>query len=305
MNRMPTGWPKSSSSRTRASAEYLLGFTQVGAGVVTTPEPGHQRGGVGRHQRVGVHVDDARAGRGPVGDLVGVGHVRQARAQVEELADALADACSRPSAAAGGGSRRRCRRPAGTPSPGPSRWPRRTPPGRPRSCPCRRAGSSRCGPYWDGGRRSGPRGRVRPLPAVERTFRPCPWRVGEGGAWLAGGLGELQQGVQVAGGLDGGGAGDKDQERDDGQQGQLAARRRGEQRGDPPGHRAGPGQRDGAATGAVPAATGMPVDAERAAARRRAGRAGASRATWPMVLATRRRSPVMAAARSSAHRSTV
>jgi hypothetical protein len=56
-------------------AEYLLRFTQVG------PErddagAGHERGGVGRHHRVDVHVDDARAGRGPVDDLVGVGHVR-------------------------------------------------------------------------------------------------------------------------------------------------------------------------------------------------------------------------------------
>src|SRR5204863_1144600 len=87
--------------------------------------------------------------------------------------------------------------------------------------------------------------------------------VRRGVGWLASGLSELGQGVQVAGGFGGGGAGGEDQDSDDGQQGQLAARGRGEQGGDPPGHRAGPGQRDGSATG-----TG---DSER---RAQAGRAG-------------------------------
>ena len=70
-------------------AEHLFRFAQI------RPErddvgTGHQRGGIGRNQRVDVHVNDARLGRRPVSDLVGVGHVRQARAKIEELADALA-----------------------------------------------------------------------------------------------------------------------------------------------------------------------------------------------------------------------
>ena len=46
---------------------------------------------MGRHHRVDVRVDNARAGRGPVGDLMGVSHVRQAGTEVKELADTLAD----------------------------------------------------------------------------------------------------------------------------------------------------------------------------------------------------------------------
>ena len=71
-------------------AEHLLRFAQI------RPErddagAGRQRGGIGRNQRVNVHVDDARPGRRPVGDLVGAGHAGQAGAKVEELADALAE----------------------------------------------------------------------------------------------------------------------------------------------------------------------------------------------------------------------
>src|SRR6266481_161113 len=59
----------------------------------------------------------------------------------------------------------------------------------------------------------------------------------QAGGRLAGGLSELEQGVQVAGGFGGRGTRGEDEDRDDGQQGQLAARRRGEQGGDPPGYR--------------------------------------------------------------------
>src|SRR6185295_20046605 len=70
-------------------AEDLLRLAQVGA-QRDDVGAGHQRGRVGRHHRVDVRVDNARAGRGPLGDLVGVGHVRQAGPEVKELVDTLA-----------------------------------------------------------------------------------------------------------------------------------------------------------------------------------------------------------------------
>ncbi len=71
-------------------AEHLFRFAQIRS---ERDDVGasHQRGGMGRDQRILIHIDDARLGRHPVGDLVGVGHIRQARAKVEELADALTE----------------------------------------------------------------------------------------------------------------------------------------------------------------------------------------------------------------------
>ena len=71
-------------------AEHLLRFAKIRS-ERDDVGAGHQRRGMGRDQRILIHVDDARLGRHPVGDLVSVGHVRQARAEVEELADALAE----------------------------------------------------------------------------------------------------------------------------------------------------------------------------------------------------------------------
>jgi hypothetical protein len=67
-----------------------IGLAQVGA-QRDDVGAGHQRGGVGRHHRIDVRVDNARAGGGPLGDLVGVGHVRQAGPEVKKLADTLGD----------------------------------------------------------------------------------------------------------------------------------------------------------------------------------------------------------------------
>jgi hypothetical protein len=68
----------------------LLGFAQIRA-KRDDVGAGHQRGGMGGDQWINVDVDDARLGRHPVRDLVRIGHARQPRAKVEELADALAE----------------------------------------------------------------------------------------------------------------------------------------------------------------------------------------------------------------------
>ena len=58
---------------------------------------GEQIGGVTEHERVVIGVHDPAAGRGPLGDLVGVVRGGQARADVEEL--------RMPARAAGSGPR--------------------------------------------------------------------------------------------------------------------------------------------------------------------------------------------------------
>ncbi len=70
--------------------EHLLRFAQIRS-ERDDVRASHQRGGMGGDHRILVHVNDARLGRHPVGDLVSVGHVGQPRAKVEELADALAE----------------------------------------------------------------------------------------------------------------------------------------------------------------------------------------------------------------------
>ena len=58
----------------------------IGAGALLGA--GEQAAGVGQHERVVVCVHDPAVRRGPLGDLVGVVRGGQARADVEELADA-------------------------------------------------------------------------------------------------------------------------------------------------------------------------------------------------------------------------
>ncbi len=69
-------------------AEHLPRFAQIRA-ERDDIGAGHQRGGMAGHERIDVHVDDPCPGRRPVDDLVGIGHVRQPGAEIEELADAL------------------------------------------------------------------------------------------------------------------------------------------------------------------------------------------------------------------------
>ena len=101
---------------------------------------GQQGAGVGEDQRVVVHVDDRAIPGRFLGDLVGVVGGRQAGADVEELPDpdlrgqVPHGAQERPLARAAVRCARIDRRSG-----------RRTP-GRPRSCPCRRASSCSPGP---------------------------------------------------------------------------------------------------------------------------------------------------------------
>ncbi len=68
-------------------AEDLAGLPGVGVhvGGGALGGAGQQRPGVGQHDRVIVHVDDARLRRRPLGHLVGVVGGRQAGADVQEL----------------------------------------------------------------------------------------------------------------------------------------------------------------------------------------------------------------------------
>jgi hypothetical protein len=69
-------------------AEHLLRLAQVRS-ERDHVGAGYQRGRMGGHDGIDVHVDHARIRVDTVGDLVGVGHARKAGAKVQELADAL------------------------------------------------------------------------------------------------------------------------------------------------------------------------------------------------------------------------
>jgi hypothetical protein len=71
-------------------AQHLLRFAQISLERNDTGAT-HQRAGVARDHRVDVYIHHARLGRHPPDNLVGVGHIRQARAKVKELADALSE----------------------------------------------------------------------------------------------------------------------------------------------------------------------------------------------------------------------
>ena len=86
----PTGWLKSSTCR--GAGQDLVGVLDVGVevGRLALRAAGQQRAGVREHDRVVVDVDHPRLGGDGLRHLVGVVRRRQAGADVEELADALA-----------------------------------------------------------------------------------------------------------------------------------------------------------------------------------------------------------------------
>ena len=86
INISPTGWPRSSVAAARAST---ASGSRISIDVVGDAfrSAGQQGAGVRKHERIVVGIDDPRRGSGPLGELVGVVDGRQARADVQELAD--------------------------------------------------------------------------------------------------------------------------------------------------------------------------------------------------------------------------
>ena len=157
----------SRKSRVRAApVSTVAGVPQIGLQVIGGPlrAAGQQGPGVADHHRIVVHVDDPRLRRGLLRDLVGVVGRRQAGADVQELADAVA-AGQQPHRVDVAGAARAG--PAGTWTAAP-RGPAGRLPGRPRSCPSRRASNPRPGPGW-------PRWYRRPVAQPRTSARRSSW----------------------------------------------------------------------------------------------------------------------------------